>query len=66
MQCEEAVHLATLLCVNRLWLLGGCNEPAQHQVSYMLYRASCITHHSMHRWRAHLQTLSDAGLWRLH
>ena len=26
MQCEEAVHLPTLLCVDRLWFLGGCND----------------------------------------
>ena len=67
MQCEEAVHLATLLCADRLWLLGSCNDVlAPHQVSLMQCCASCILHYSTHRWWAHLQTLSDAGLWRLH
>ena len=68
MQCEEAVYLAALLCVHRLWLfwVAATMYPAQHQVSLMLYCASCTTHSSTHRWRAHLQTLSEAGLWQLH
>ena len=56
MQCEQAV----LLCG------AATMYPAQHQVSLMLYCARCITYYSTHRQWAQLQTLTDAGLWRLH